>query len=184
MKDVVLSLSMDGVDGVESGALFIEEIVSSGVHPVPAKLAELLKEIQTKDRETVVKLQMLEREMELNAITEQADSIRLQDEIKLWFNQACTEDQSFVRLICDLCFELMITMHKNQRWIAVLGALGDPGDAVTSLNHMRDIVAHEYAKLAILEQLLAGTDVMIRLNDGYVANMEYKEQCNTPKLGR
>ncbi|GJS98566.1 hypothetical protein Tco_0819736 [Tanacetum coccineum] len=46
---------------------FLEELESLGVRHVPAKLAEFLKEIQTKDRETVDKLQILEKEIELNA---------------------------------------------------------------------------------------------------------------------
>ncbi|GJZ04095.1 hypothetical protein Tco_0537370 [Tanacetum coccineum] len=46
---------------------FLEELESLGVRHVPAKLAEFFKEIQTKDRETVEKLQILEKEIELNA---------------------------------------------------------------------------------------------------------------------
>ncbi|GJX31517.1 hypothetical protein Tco_0241372, partial [Tanacetum coccineum] len=48
-------------------AEFIEELDSLGVRHVLAKLAEFLKEIQLKDRETVAQLQILEREMEFNA---------------------------------------------------------------------------------------------------------------------
>ncbi|GJX94892.1 hypothetical protein Tco_0349478 [Tanacetum coccineum] len=46
---------------------FLEELDSLGVRPVRAKMAEILKEIQRKDRETMVKVQILEREIELNA---------------------------------------------------------------------------------------------------------------------
>ncbi|GJR77630.1 hypothetical protein Tco_0089995 [Tanacetum coccineum] len=46
---------------------FLEELNSLSVRPVPAKMAEFLREIQTRDKETVTKLQILEREMELNA---------------------------------------------------------------------------------------------------------------------
>ncbi|GJR59054.1 hypothetical protein Tco_1501216 [Tanacetum coccineum] len=46
---------------------FLEELDSLSVRPVPAKMAEFLREIQTRDKETVTKLQILEREMELNA---------------------------------------------------------------------------------------------------------------------
>ncbi|GKE36205.1 hypothetical protein Tco_1459610 [Tanacetum coccineum] len=46
---------------------FLDELHSLGVRPVPTKMAEFLKEIQMKDRETVAELQILEREMELNA---------------------------------------------------------------------------------------------------------------------
>nr|GEW16243.1 hypothetical protein [Tanacetum cinerariifolium] len=45
---------------------FIEELDSLGVRLVPAILAELMKLIQRKDRETVAKLQILEKEMEFN----------------------------------------------------------------------------------------------------------------------
>ncbi|GKA99234.1 hypothetical protein Tco_0827171 [Tanacetum coccineum] len=40
-------------------ALFIEELDSLGVHHVPAKFTEFLKEIQAKDRETLANLQIL-----------------------------------------------------------------------------------------------------------------------------
>ncbi|GJY08383.1 hypothetical protein Tco_0375437, partial [Tanacetum coccineum] len=46
---------------------FLEELDSLGVRPVPVKLAEFLREIQMRDKETVAKLHILEREMELNA---------------------------------------------------------------------------------------------------------------------
>ncbi|GKB34522.1 hypothetical protein Tco_0879464 [Tanacetum coccineum] len=60
-----VSIEVDNV--MNERALFIEELDNLGVCHVPSKLAEFLKEIQTKDRETVAKLQILEREMELNA---------------------------------------------------------------------------------------------------------------------
>ncbi|GJV45251.1 hypothetical protein Tco_1429787 [Tanacetum coccineum] len=46
---------------------FLEELDSLGTRHVPVKMAEFLREIQAKDKETVEKLQILEREMELNA---------------------------------------------------------------------------------------------------------------------
>ncbi|GJZ10465.1 hypothetical protein Tco_0545224 [Tanacetum coccineum] len=46
---------------------FLEELDSLGVRPVPTKMAEFLRERQMKDKETVAKLQILEREMEMNA---------------------------------------------------------------------------------------------------------------------
>ncbi|GJY02435.1 hypothetical protein Tco_0360587 [Tanacetum coccineum] len=74
-----------------------------------------------------------------------------------------------------IVFNEWMTLSKNQRLIAELEALGEWGDAVRSLDHMREIVAHDSAKLGVLEQLLAGTHVGIRLKDGYVADMEEKE---------
>ncbi|GJW88502.1 membrane protein of ER body-like protein [Tanacetum coccineum] len=46
---------------------FIEELDSLGTRHVPLKMAEFLREIQRSDKETVAKLQILVREMELNA---------------------------------------------------------------------------------------------------------------------
>ncbi|GJR40907.1 hypothetical protein Tco_1216591 [Tanacetum coccineum] len=177
-----------------------------GVRHVPSKLAEFLKEIQTKDRETVTTLQILEREMELNAIScsygctvlamgEFGYGLQISngyikngqrrsqngqnqardwksDKMKFWFNQARTEDEGLVGVLRDLSFEIRITMHKYQRLIAELEALGERGDAVTALKAMREIVARDSAKLAVLEQLLDGTHVAIRLKEGYVADME------------
>ncbi|GKA23227.1 hypothetical protein Tco_0709189 [Tanacetum coccineum] len=159
-------------------ALFIEELDSLGVRHVPAKFAEFLKEIQTKDMETLANLQILVREIELNAshgsygcavsaigylLTEQAESTYLKDKMKFWFTRARTKDQAFAVLMRDICLELKIKMHKTQRLITALEALGEVGDVVTSLNHMREIVGRESAKLAVLEQLSASTDVAMRL---------------------
>ncbi|GJT01173.1 hypothetical protein Tco_0822342 [Tanacetum coccineum] len=49
------------------------------------------------------------------------------------------------------------------------------GDAVRCLDHMREIVRRNFAKLVVLEQLLAGTHVGIGLKDSYVADMEENE---------
>ncbi|GJY32429.1 hypothetical protein Tco_0415924 [Tanacetum coccineum] len=46
---------------------FLEELDSLGVRVMPAKTAEFMREIQAKDKETVDKLRILQREMELNA---------------------------------------------------------------------------------------------------------------------
>ncbi|GJZ76469.1 hypothetical protein Tco_0641141 [Tanacetum coccineum] len=118
---------------------------------------------------------MLPSEFLLARLTKVVDSSRLQDKMKVWFIRARTEDESFVRLMCDLCFGLRMTLSKNQRLITDLEALGEWGDAVRSLEHMREIVAHDFGKLGVLEQLLVGTHVGIRLKDGYVADMEEKE---------
>ncbi|GJQ94673.1 hypothetical protein Tco_0005812 [Tanacetum coccineum] len=72
IEDYRLARDINRVSGevnnvVVERSQFLEELNSLGVRPVPAKMAEFLKEIQTKDRETVAKLQILEREMELNA---------------------------------------------------------------------------------------------------------------------
>ncbi|GKD16274.1 hypothetical protein Tco_1205432 [Tanacetum coccineum] len=173
--------AMDVYNVVNQRALFIGELDSLGVRPVPAKMAEFLKEIQMKDRETCAKLQIMEREMKLNASQKELFIQKLKGPgccsgsygfAVLAKVKRTYDDQSFAGLMRDLCFELKITMHKNKRLIAELEALGELGDAVTSLNHIREIVARESAKLVVLEQLLAGTDVAIRMKDGYVADME------------
>ncbi|GKF25166.1 hypothetical protein Tco_0081060, partial [Tanacetum coccineum] len=46
---------------------FLVELDSLGARHVPVKMAEFLREIQANDKETVEKLRILEREMELNA---------------------------------------------------------------------------------------------------------------------
>nr|GEU67110.1 hypothetical protein [Tanacetum cinerariifolium] len=46
---------------------YIEELGSLGTRHVPSKMAEFLREIQRSDKEIVAKLQILMREMELNA---------------------------------------------------------------------------------------------------------------------
>nr|GEZ80816.1 hypothetical protein [Tanacetum cinerariifolium] len=46
---------------------FLEDLDSLGARHVPVKMAEFLREIQAKDKETVKKLQILEKGIELNA---------------------------------------------------------------------------------------------------------------------
>ncbi|GJY16887.1 hypothetical protein Tco_0387309 [Tanacetum coccineum] len=100
---------------------------------------------------------------------------RVKDKMKVVFTRACTEDESFAGLMRDLCFGLRMTLSKKRRLIAELEALGEGGDAVRSLDHMREMVARDYDTLGILEQLLARTHVRMSLKDGYVADMEEKE---------
>ncbi|GJR01701.1 hypothetical protein Tco_0524685 [Tanacetum coccineum] len=72
IEDYRLAKDINRVSGevnnvVVERSQFLEELDSLGVRPVPTKMAEFLKEIQTNDRETMAKLQILKREMELNA---------------------------------------------------------------------------------------------------------------------
>ncbi|GJV61750.1 reverse transcriptase zinc-binding domain-containing protein [Tanacetum coccineum] len=76
------------------------------------------------------------------------DSSRLQDRMKVWFVQKCTEEEAFARFLRDQCV----------------------GHRMTN-----KIVARDYAKLEVLEQLLAGTNIGIGLKDSYVADMEENE---------
>ncbi|GKE02954.1 hypothetical protein Tco_1390937 [Tanacetum coccineum] len=86
----------------------------------------------------------------LDELTVVADSHRLQDRMKVWFVQKRGEE-------------------------AKLEALGERGDAVRCLDHMREIVRKDSVKLVVSEQLLAGTHVGIGLKDSYVADMEENE---------
>nr|GEY54698.1 hypothetical protein [Tanacetum cinerariifolium] len=75
-------------------------------------------------------------------------------------------------LLRDRCVGLRMTLSKNQRLSAKLEALGERGDAVRSLDHMREIMARDSTKLGASEQLLAGAHVGMGLTEGYVADME------------
>ncbi|GJR28573.1 hypothetical protein Tco_1104805 [Tanacetum coccineum] len=71
-KDYRLARERTRVSGevnnvVIARAQFLEELDSLGTRHVPAKMAEFFHEIQRKDCEIVDKLQILAREMELNA---------------------------------------------------------------------------------------------------------------------
>ncbi|GKG56392.1 hypothetical protein Tco_0579716, partial [Tanacetum coccineum] len=61
------SAAMEVDNVVNRRASFIEELESLGVCHVPGNFVEFLKEIQAKHRETMMNLQILVREMELNA---------------------------------------------------------------------------------------------------------------------
>nr|GEW42660.1 hypothetical protein [Tanacetum cinerariifolium] len=181
---------------------FLEELYSLVVRPVPAKMAVFLKEIHMKDRETMAKLQVFEREIKLNArindfephhllfammlvefllarildqLTKIAYSSCLQDKMNVWFILARIEDKAFAGFIHDRCAGLRMTLRKNQRLIAELEALGERGDVARSLDHIREVVARDSGKLGVLEQLLVGTHTGISLKDGYVADMDEKE---------
>ncbi|GJX18137.1 GPCR kinase [Tanacetum coccineum] len=85
------------------------------------------------------------------------------------------EEKAFVGFLHDQCAGLRMTNSKNQRLVAELEALGEQGDVVKCLDHMREIVAIDHAKLRVLEQLLAETNVGIGLKDSYVTDIEEKE---------
>ncbi|GKB61558.1 hypothetical protein Tco_0917744 [Tanacetum coccineum] len=111
----------------------------------------------------------------LDKLAKVADSPRLQDKMKWVFSRARSKDESFIGLMRDLCFGLRMSLHKNQRLIAELEALGQRVDALRSLDCLREIVARCSGTLGVLEQLLAGAHVGMRLKNGYVAKMEQSE---------
>ncbi|GJR46869.1 aminotransferase-like mobile domain-containing protein [Tanacetum coccineum] len=111
----------------------------------------------------------------LDKLVEVADSPRLQDKMKWVFSQTHSEYESFIGLMHDLCFGLRMSLHKNQRLIDELEALGQRVDALKSLDCLREIVARDSGTLGVLEQLLAGAHVRMGLRNGYVAEMEQSE---------
>ncbi|GJZ41768.1 hypothetical protein Tco_0588654 [Tanacetum coccineum] len=86
-----------------------------------------------------------------------------------------TEDDSFTKLMRDLCLVLRISLSKKRRLVAELEALGEREGAAKPLEHMRDIVAHDAVTLEELETLLARAQVGVSLKAGYVADMEENE---------
>nr|GEV79214.1 hypothetical protein [Tanacetum cinerariifolium] len=96
-------------------------------------------------------------------------------EFPVVFSRARSEDESFIGLMHDLCSGLRLSLTKNQRLIAKLEALGQQGDALKPLEYTREMVARDSATLRVLEQLLAGIHVGMRLKAGYVADMEETE---------
>ncbi|GKA91865.1 hypothetical protein Tco_0813790 [Tanacetum coccineum] len=108
----------------------------------------------------------------LDKLAEVADSSRLQDKMKIVFMQARGSDESFIALMRDLCSALRVSIAKNRRLIAELEALGQRAEALKPLDYMKEIVGRDSATLGVLEQLLAGTHVGMRLKASYVAEME------------
>ncbi|GJR98808.1 hypothetical protein Tco_0270982 [Tanacetum coccineum] len=98
----------------------------------------------------------------LDKLAEVVDSSCLQDKMKVVFVQARGKDESFIALICDLCSALRVSIAKNRRLIAEL----------KPLDYMKEMVVRDSATLGVLEQLLAGTHVGMRLKASYVAKME------------
>ncbi|GKD26783.1 hypothetical protein Tco_1232997, partial [Tanacetum coccineum] len=108
----------------------------------------------------------------LDKLAEVAGSSRLQDKMQIVFMQARGSDDSFIVLMCDLCSALRVSIAKNRRLIAELEALGQRAEALKPVDYMKEIVARDAAMLGVLEQLLDGTHVGMRLKASYVAEME------------
>ncbi|GKA33209.1 hypothetical protein Tco_0719576, partial [Tanacetum coccineum] len=93
------------------------------------------------------------------------------DKMKVVFIRARSEDASFIGLMRELCSGLRLSLTKNRRLIAELGALGQRGDEFRSLDCMREMVVRDSAMLGVMEQLLTSTHVGMCLKAGYVAAM-------------
>ncbi|GJS05096.1 hypothetical protein Tco_0321604 [Tanacetum coccineum] len=111
----------------------------------------------------------------LDKLAEVADSSHLQDKMKVVFVQACGADESFIALMRDLCSVIRVSIAKNRRLIAELETLGQLAEALKPLDYMKETVVHDSTTLGVLEQLLAGTHVGMRLKVSYVAEMEETE---------
>nr|GEV60078.1 hypothetical protein [Tanacetum cinerariifolium] len=111
----------------------------------------------------------------LDKLVEVANSSRVQDKIKDVFVQARGADESFIALMHDLCSALRVSIAKNRRLIAKLDDLGQPAEASKPLDYMKEMVVCNFATLGVLEQLLAGAHVGMRLKIIYVAAMEETE---------
>ncbi|GKD70813.1 hypothetical protein Tco_1324903, partial [Tanacetum coccineum] len=88
-------------------------------------------------------------------LSEVAESPRLADKMKCVFGHSRGEDESFARLMSDLCLSLRISLSKKRRLVAELEAAGEVEGATKSLEHMKVIVAHDAVTLGELETLLA-----------------------------
>nr|GEU34848.1 hypothetical protein [Tanacetum cinerariifolium] len=87
----------------------------------------------------------------LDELTEVAESSRLQDHMKVWFVQARAKEETFAGFLRDRCAGLWMSISQNQRLISELEALGERGDVVRCVDHMRKIVGRDSAKLGALE---------------------------------
>nr|GEU71380.1 hypothetical protein [Tanacetum cinerariifolium] len=108
----------------------------------------------------------------LDKLSEAAGYAILEDKINVVFSQARESDQAFIDVLCDLCSALRVSIMKDRWLVAELEALGQRADTLKPLEYMREIVARDSVRVGVLEQLLAGTHVGMRLKAGYAAEME------------
>ncbi|GJV06543.1 hypothetical protein Tco_1344199 [Tanacetum coccineum] len=111
----------------------------------------------------------------LENLSAAAGSPRLADKMKYVFDHLRGEDDSFSKLMRDLCLALRISLSKKRRLVAELEALGEREGAAKPLEHMRDIVARDAMTLGELETLLASAQVGVSLKASYVVDMEENE---------
>ncbi|GKD63598.1 hypothetical protein Tco_1305706 [Tanacetum coccineum] len=156
MRNVVKVFRNDAVFGSGSGVGGSEMLMEE----------EEMVDLELQVCGNVTDQEMADEEALNLALDEEARQARAEHE---WL-----EKFSYAKCIFDFCVGLRTTNSKNQRLITELEALGEQGDAVRCLDHIREIVARDSAKLGVLE-LLAGTHVGIGLKDSYVADMEENE---------
>nr|GEU66376.1 hypothetical protein [Tanacetum cinerariifolium] len=129
-----------------------------------------------------------EEEAELEALGQRGDALRSLD----YMGEMVVRDSATLRVLEQLLAsthvgmrlkagyvadmdEAEITLSKSRGLIAEIEALGARAYAVRALGNMREIVARDAATLGVLEQLVAGTYVTMRLKDGYITEMEEQE---------
>ncbi|GKA17133.1 hypothetical protein Tco_0696970 [Tanacetum coccineum] len=111
----------------------------------------------------------------LDKLSDVVESPRLAAKMKYMFSRSRGEDESFAKLMCDLCFALMISLSKKRRLVAELEASREWEGAAKPFEHMKEIVARDAVTLEKLETLLARAQVGVSLKGGFVADMEERE---------
>ncbi|GJX62678.1 hypothetical protein Tco_0295578 [Tanacetum coccineum] len=153
----------------------------------------LLELYVAKDRETVANLQILVREMELNASKKELFIQKLKGLMPLSINLFTGYVVYFSMVLSDKLKVLMLLrliryfvatelteqaestyLKDKMKFWFTRASTGDQASsyAIMLLNHIREIVGRESVKLAVIEQLSGSTDVAMRLKDGYVTDME------------
>ncbi|GKD55368.1 hypothetical protein Tco_1288755, partial [Tanacetum coccineum] len=108
----------------------------------------------------------------LDKLSDVAESPRLADKMKYVFGRSRGEDESFAKLMRDLCFALRISLSKKRRLVAELEALGEQEGVAKPFEHMKEIVARDAVTLGELETLLTCAQVGVSLKASFVADME------------
>nr|GEX40806.1 hypothetical protein [Tanacetum cinerariifolium] len=107
----------------------------------------------------------------LDKLSEVVNSSQFEDKMKVVFSRVRDSDESFIELLRELCSAIRVTITKDRRLIAELEALAHCADVLKSLEYMREMVARDFARVGVLEQLLAGAYVGMRLKAEYLADM-------------
>nr|GEX13937.1 hypothetical protein [Tanacetum cinerariifolium] len=153
-----LLAAKDDKRGEESKLLALHEVI-----------IEALEEIESQGHNValldVVALYILDK------LSEVANSSQLKDKIKVVFSRAQDSDESFIELLRELCSAIRLSITMDQRLIVELKVLGPRANVLKSLEYMREMVARDSARVGILEQLLAGAHVEMRLKAEYAADM-------------
>ncbi|GJY15100.1 hypothetical protein Tco_0385522 [Tanacetum coccineum] len=95
----------------------------------------------------------------LDKLGEVAESPRLLDKMRVVFTQARKEEASFATLMRELCCSLRVSLSKKRRLAVELEGHEKQGNEVRAFENMKEIVAHDFVMLGLLEQLLARAQV-------------------------